>query len=160
MHRFLPVIAIFALFFAAGVALAAAPIEELEFASPELEERYDALIDEMRCPMCLNSNVAGSDAPIAADLRAETFRQLHEGRSDDEIMAFMKARYGDFISYRPPLNRITAILWFGPLVLLLAGFWIVRRMLASVRASATETALSPEELSNLKAALNEDKELK
>jgi cytochrome c-type biogenesis protein CcmH len=160
MRRFLPVVAFLMLLLAGRTALAAAPIEELEFASPELEERYDALIDEMRCPMCLNSNLAGSDAPIAADLRAEIFKQLHEGRSDDEIMAFMKARYGDFISYRPPLNPVTSLLWFGPLVLLLAGFWIVRRMLVSSRASATETALSPEELSNLKAALNEDKELK
>ncbi len=159
MRRCLPVVAIFALLLAARAALAAAPIEELTFENPELEERYDALIAEMRCPMCLNSNVAGSDAPIAADLRAETFKQLHEGRSDDEIMDFMKARYGDFISYRPPLNSATSLLWFGPLILLLAGFFILRRMLAGNR-TATETVLSPEELRNLKTLLNEDKDVK
>ncbi len=158
MRRILPFLAVFALLLGARALLAAVPIEELTFATPELEARYDGLTDEMRCPMCLNSNLSGSDAQIAGDLRAEIYKQLNEGRSDDEIMAFMKARYGDFISYKPPLNRLTALLWFGPLALLLGGLYILRRMLLASRASATETALSPEELENLEAALGEGKD--
>lgn len=136
----------------------AAAIEEHTFTDAEQEARYHTLIDEMRCPMCLNSNLSGSDAPIAADLRAEILDQLQQGRSDDEIIAFMKARYGDFITYRPPLNRGTALLWFGPLVALLAGLVIVRRMLAASRAAAIETSLSPEEVQRLQALLKDSKE--
>jgi cytochrome c-type biogenesis protein CcmH len=143
------------LFVQAGVAA----IEDYAFADAEQEARYHRLTDEMRCPMCLNSNVAGSDAPIAADLRAEVLRQLRAGRSDDEIMTFMKARYGDFITYRPPLNRGTALLWFGPLALLLAGFIVLRRLLGAVRSGQpAQGELNDEERGRLQALLDEDKE--
>ena len=137
---------------------ASAAIEELEFASEEQETRYHDLIDEMRCPKCLNANLSGSDAPIAADLRAEIKEQLQEGRSDDEIKDFMTARYGDFVLYRPRLNTSTALLWFGPLALLLAGFFIVRRMLATSRASTFDAILSPEEQQRLHVLLKDGKE--
>jgi cytochrome c-type biogenesis protein CcmH len=135
---------------------AVAAIEELEFSSPEQEERYLNLIDEMRCPKCLNANLSGSDAPIAADLRAEIHAQITAGNSDDEIIEFMTARYGDFIMYRPPLNIGTALLWFGPLVLLLAGFVVIRRMLAASSSSAsTSENLSAEERKHLDQLLAE-----
>ena len=73
-------------------------------------------------------------------------------------MVFMKARYGDFITYRPPLNRGTALLWFGPLAALLAGLVIVRRMLAASRAAALETSLSPEEVQRLQTLLKDSQE--
>jgi cytochrome c-type biogenesis protein CcmH len=135
-----------------------AAIEELEFASEEEEARYHNLIDEMRCPKCLNANLSGSDAPIAADLRAEIKEQLEEGRSDEEILDFMTARYGDFILYRPRLSTSTVLLWFGPLALLLAGFFIVRRMLAASRASNVDAILSPEEQQRLHVLLKDGKE--
>ncbi|MEY4642632.1 MAG: hypothetical protein RLZZ227_2626 [Pseudomonadota bacterium] len=135
-----------------------AAIEELEFASEEEEARYNKLIDEMRCPKCLNANLSGSDAPIAADLRAEIKEQLQEGRSDDDIIEFMTARYGEFILYRPRLSASTVLLWFGPLALLLGGFFIVRRMLAAARASIVDATLSPEEQQRLHAMLKDGKE--
>jgi cytochrome c-type biogenesis protein CcmH len=136
---------------------AGAAIEELEFTSEEQQARYENLIYELRCPKCLSGNLADSDAPIAADLRAEIYDQLQEGRSDEEIKEFMTVRYGDFILYRPRLNTGTALLWFGPLALLLAGFFIVRRMLAASRGSV-DVALSPDEERQLHTLLKDGKE--
>lgn len=105
-----------------------AAIEVYQFDDESQEERFNTLIDQLRCPMCLNSNLSGSDAPIAADLRAEIYEQILDGRSNDEIIDFLTQRYGDFINYRPPLNSGTVLLWFGPLILLLVGFLIVWRL--------------------------------
>ncbi|MGV3590355.1 MAG: cytochrome c-type biogenesis protein [Gammaproteobacteria bacterium] len=150
MRRLLPL-----LFLVIAPALfAAAPIEDITFADAEQQARYDKLIAELRCPKCLNSNLAGSDAPIAASLRTEIREQLAEGRSDEEIIEFMTARYGDFVLYRPRLTAGTAALWFGPLVLLLVGFLVLRRMLIAARAQR-EDDLSPEEMQKLQALLND-----
>lgn len=151
----LPALCAFLLFLTFATAGMAA-IEEYEFADAELEARYHKLIDEMRCPMCLNANLSGSDAPIAADLRAEILKQLEAGRSDREILDFMKARYGDFITYRPPLNAGTALLWFGPLALLLGGFFVLRRIVRTARENPNPDALSLEERQHLDTFLHTD----
>ena len=135
---------------------ASAAIEELSFGSEEKRARYEALAEELRCPKCTNSNLAGSDAPIATDLRAEIYQQISSGRSDDEIIDFMTARYGDFILYRPPLNTGTALLWFGPLALLLAGIVVTRRMLAVSAANRNDSGLDAEEQRKLAALLGSD----
>ncbi len=103
-------------------------IEVRDFENAEQEERFNSLSAQLRCPMCLNAPLSQSDAPIAADLRAEIYQQIMNGCSNEEIITFMTQRYGDFINYRPPLNPGTYLLWFGPLVLLLAGFFVVWRM--------------------------------
>ena len=66
-----------------------------------LNERYRALIREIRCPKCLNESIAESDAPVAADLRREVRRLIAEGASDDEVKTFLASRYGEFVLYRP-----------------------------------------------------------
>ncbi|MGA0804956.1 MAG: cytochrome c-type biogenesis protein [Pseudohongiellaceae bacterium] len=137
---------------------AAAAIEELGFASEADRARYEQLVAELRCPKCLNSNLAGSDAPIAADLRAEIYQQIEDGSSDDQIIEFMTARYGDFILYRPPLNAGTVLLWFGPLALLLGGFFVLRRMLAASAANTSDAGLSADEQRRLAAVLGSDKD--
>lgn len=135
-------------------AWAANAIEEVSFDNEEQLQRYRTLIAELRCPMCLNANLAGSDAPIAADLRAQIQRQIQEGRSDDEILAYLVERYGEFILYKPRLHAATALLWFGPPILLLAGFFILRRMLGGARNLAAEPAvLSAEEQQQLQSLL-------
>ena len=99
-----------------------AAIDAYPFPDEQLQQRYDGLIAELRCPQCLNTNLAGSDAMIAQDLRREVHRMLLDGHTDDEILAFMHERYGDFILYRPRLGAGTLVLWLGPLLLLvLAG---------------------------------------
>lgn len=134
---------------------AANAIEEVSFDNEEQLARYKTLIAELRCPMCLNANLAGSDAPIAADLRAQIQRQIQEGRSDDEILAYLVERYGEFILYKPRLHAATALLWFGPPILLLAGFFILRRMLGGSRKLAAEPAvLSAEEQQQLQSLLH------
>jgi cytochrome c-type biogenesis protein CcmH len=126
-----------------------AAIDEHEFSTVEAERRYNQFINEIRCPQCQNASIAGSDAPIAADLRQEVYDQMQEGRTDEQIMGFLKERYGDFISYRPPLNATTFLLWFGPLILLLLGFLVVRRMLAGMQQGDNAATLTTEEASKL-----------
>ena len=135
-----------------------AAIEELEFSSPEDEARYHELTELVRFPMCLNTNLAGSDAPIAADLSAEIYKQIQQGRSNDQIIEFLRDRYGDFITYQPPLKPGTAILWFGPAILLVLGFFVLRRLLVSSRATAMQETLSTEELQKLDILLDDRKE--
>lgn len=89
-----------------------------QFENAEQEARFDALIEELRCPKCQNQNLADSNAPIARDLRERTYELVREGRSDEEIVNYLRDRYGDFITYRPPLNAVTLLLWAGPFLLL------------------------------------------
>ncbi|MDA0273395.1 MAG: cytochrome c-type biogenesis protein CcmH [Proteobacteria bacterium] len=111
-----------ALIFSVSVNCFAA-IDAYPFPDEHMQQRYDGLIAELRCPQCLNTNLAGSDAMIAQDLRREVHRMLLDGDEDEEILEFMYERYGDFILYRPRLGFGTLVLWFGPLLLLIvAGF--------------------------------------
>jgi len=108
----------------AGCALAVDAQEG--FDDPVLNERYRALIREIRCPKCQNESIAESDAPVAADLRREVRRLIAEGASDDEIKTFLASRYGEFVLYRPRLTPTTLAIWAAPFVLLGLGglaFW-------------------------------------
>ncbi|MDC1529415.1 cytochrome c-type biogenesis protein CcmH [Gammaproteobacteria bacterium] len=147
--RLVPLVLLFLSFQVLGA------IQEYAFDSEQEEDRFKKLTYEMRCPKCLNSNLAGSDAPIAADLRREIYDQITEGRSNDEIIEFMSSRYGDFILYRPRLTIATFFLWFSPAFLLLAGFFIARRMmLASQLSGQNDGALSSEEQDKLHRLLD------
>lgn len=101
--------------------LIATAIEPRQFDSPEVQDRYQQLIDELRCLVCQNQNLADSNAPLAQDLRREIQTMLEDGKSDAEIKEFMVARYGDFVLYRPPLKPMTIALWFGPAIALLGA---------------------------------------
>lgn len=134
-------------------AFAATPVDIYEFPSPEIEARYRALIDEFRCPKCLNTNLSGSDAPIAQDLRRTVHRLVvEEGRSDQEVRDFLQARYGDFVLYDPPFRPGTAVLWLGPAAFLLIGFAVLARM---VRRSKAVPALSADDQARLKDILGD-----
>ena len=106
-------------------ALAAAPswaaIDIYQFDSDAQQDRFHRLTEELRCPKCQNQSIADSDAEISQDMRERVARMIREGHSDEEIVNFFVDRYGDFVSYRPPFNPRTAILWVGPLTLLLLG---------------------------------------
>ena len=105
-------------------------IDIYEFPSEEMEARYRALIDEFRCPKCLNTNLSGSDAPIAKDLRKTVWRLLvQEGMTDQQVRDFLQQRYGDFVLYNPPFKPGTWILWLAPVVFLLIGLLVLFRML-------------------------------
>ena len=93
---------------------AAAVVDTYEFDDEVTRQRYLSFVEELRCPKCQNQNLAGSDSPIAADLRRELYLQLEAGRSDKEIIDFMVARYGDYVLYRPPVKSSTVLLWVLP----------------------------------------------
>ncbi len=99
-----------------STAYAASQVDIFEFDSNEQRQRYRGLIEELRCPKCMNTNIAGSDAPIAKDLRAAVHRLLvEEGMTDEEILTFMHERYGDFVLYDPPFVPRTWLLWLLPI---------------------------------------------
>lgn len=92
------------------------------------QERYETLIHELRCLQCRSQTLADSDVSLAADLRREVRRLIAEGKSDPEVKAFLAARYGDYVFFRPPLNARTWILWFAPGLLLVGGVFIAWRV--------------------------------
>jgi cytochrome c-type biogenesis protein CcmH len=96
-------------------------IEAFPFDNATQEARYRALTEEFRCPKCLNTNLAGSDAPIAADLRSTVHRLILEGATDQAIRDYLQSRYGDFVLYDPPVRRGTLLLWIAPALLLAVG---------------------------------------
>ena len=93
----------------------------LQYRDRAEEVRFHTLTAELRCVQCQNQSLADSDAQIAHDLRREVLKLMHEGRSDAEIKQFLVDRYGEFVLYRPQLEAGTALLWFGPGLLLLTG---------------------------------------
>jgi cytochrome c-type biogenesis protein CcmH len=96
---------------------------------PVLEARLKAMSQELRCLVCQNTTLADSSAPLAEDLRNEIREQLRAGKSDKEVIDYLVARYGDFVLYRPPVNNETALLWFGPFLLLIIGGFVLFRVL-------------------------------
>lgn len=86
--------------------------------SPEYEDRYQSLLNELRCLVCQNQTIAESDADLAKDLRVEVKKMLEQGATDSEIIDFMANRYGDFVLYKPLVKPKTYLLWFGPFLIL------------------------------------------
>ena len=101
-----------------------AQVDTFEFDSDEQQSRFRQLSNELRCPMCQNTNLSGSSGGVAEDLRREIHRMIREGMTNEEIEQFMFERYGDFIFYRPRLRAETMFLWFGPLLFLIIGGFI------------------------------------
>lgn len=107
---------------------ALAQIEVVEFENAEIEADYHALIDELRCPKCRNQNLAESNAPIAVDLRTKVHQLLHEGATPQEVRQYMIDRYGDSVTYQPPLKWQTILLWILPwLVIITVIIMMIRR---------------------------------
>jgi cytochrome c-type biogenesis protein CcmH len=89
------------------------------FDTPEQEARYKTLVNELRCLVCQNQNLADSNAELAQDLRRQTYEMITKGSTDKEIVDYMVQRYGDFVLYRPPLKPSTVVLWAGPFLIFL-----------------------------------------
>jgi len=95
--------------------------QPLSFDNEQQELRYKVLVKELRCLVCQNQNLADSDADLAQDLRKEVLELMKSGKSDAEIKTFLVDRYGEFVLYRPRLEKATYLLWLGPAGLLLIG---------------------------------------
>lgn len=103
---------------------------EASLPSPAVAKRLRTLESELRCLVCQNQTLADSPAGLAGDLRREVRSLVEQGKSDAEIKAFLRARYGDFVLYKPPVDPKTYLLWFGPFGLLIIGGvsgWLVAR---------------------------------
>lgn len=104
---------------------AAAFAATVRFEDPERQARYENLINELRCLVCQNQTIADSNADLALDLRNKVAEQIAAGKTDAEIVAYLTARYGDFVLYRPPLQANTLLLWGGPFLLLFLGLLVL-----------------------------------
>ena len=116
------------------LALALAAGAALAQADPALEKRVTGLAHELRCLVCQNQTLAESNAPLAVDLRNQIREQLQQGASEQDVLDFMVARYGDFVLYRPPFKATTLALWAGPFLLLALGIAVLVRRLTRRRA--------------------------
>lgn len=140
------------LLLALGVsAKEAQPLSE----DPELEKRVMRLAESLRCLVCQNETLAGSQAPLAVDLRQQIREQMKAGKSDEEITAFMTERYGDFVLFRPPVKVSTYLLWFGPFLLLAAGIYVQLLYLKRRRARVLDKPLSEAERKRVAALLGD-----
>lgn len=116
---------------------AQAVIEVRSFDDPAKRQLYEELIEELRCLVCQNQNLAASNADLAKDLRRQTYNMIQDGATKSEILDYMVQRYGDFVLYRPPVRSTTLMLWIGPAVLLVVGLAIVV-VIARKRRSAED----------------------
>jgi len=112
---------------------------------PQIEQRMKNLTQQLRCLVCQNETLAESNADLAVDLRREIAEQMKAGKSDQEILAFLTQRYGDFVLYNPPVKATTYVLWFGPFVLLIAGTFVLYRYVKRRRELIQDKPLTAEE---------------
>jgi len=121
---------------------------------PVANARAVKLSEKLRCLVCQNQSIADSNAELAVDLRTQIREQIAAGRSDDQIVDYMVTRYGDFVLYEPPFKPTTILLWVGPMLLLVGGFFILIRNLR--RRPATEPTLTAEEQERAARLLSDD----
>jgi len=136
---------------------AQARIETHVFKSTADEARYQTLTEELRCLVCQNQNLADSNAELAQDLRRQIYQMIEQGKSNEDITAYMVHRYGDFVLYRPPLRPTTLLLWTGPFAILLLGIILLLRNIRS-REHSHADAVSDEELARARQLLHPEQE--
>jgi len=127
-------------------------------ADPLLEKRVMALAAELRCLVCQNQTIADSHAELAVDLKNQVREKLKQGESEEKIIEYMVARYGDFVLYKPPVKATTLPLWIGPFVLLLAALVGLYYYIARRRRSAPAQTLNAEEEARVRALLDAPEE--
>jgi cytochrome c-type biogenesis protein CcmH len=147
----------FLLFLALACCTLATQAREAELVAqnPELDARMIRITSELRCLVCQNQTIADSHAGLAIDLRNQVMEKLQKGESDQQIIDYMTTRYGDFVLYRPPLKATTAVLWFGPGLLLLGGLgilFVVLRRRSRLPPDAFDPDEAPDPIGNNPAA--------
>ena len=135
-------------------------IDTYEFKDDATRERFKQLTFELRCPKCQNQNLQDSNSPIASDLRNEVYKMLQEGNDDSEIVDFMVARYGEFVLYRPPVNKATYVLWYGPFGLVVIGIVVVLMVSKKRKRNTTTSEVSSESNDETHLSSDESERLK
>lgn len=102
-----------------------ATIDVMQFKDEAQEQQFRQLTEQLRCPKCQNNSIADSNSMIATDLRQKVYTLMQEGKSQKEIVDYMVARYGNFVTYDPPLTPLTVLLWVMPVVAIGLGGWII-----------------------------------
>jgi cytochrome c-type biogenesis protein CcmH len=145
MQHFIPFrafasIVSFILLLSFSSSIPAESIEAKAFSSDAQETRYRALINEIRCPVCQGQSIGGSNAGLAKDLREQVRKMIIKNNSNDEIRQFMVDRYGDFVVFKPPVNKNTYLLWFAPFTFLgLVLFFFIRSLLSKKKTTQTQS---------------------
>lgn len=136
------------------LALPAAATEDLlQFESAEQQQLYRQLTAELRCPKCQNQNIADSNAVVAVDMRNKTLELVRQGQSHDQVIDFMKQRYGDFVHYQPPFQLSTVLLWLLPLLAVLSLAWTVFRRSKTSQIATQDDSAEQNDQSGLDAQL-------
>jgi cytochrome c-type biogenesis protein CcmH len=130
-----------------------AAIEITSFDTPEQEALYKELLEELRCLVCQNQNLADSNAGLALDLRRKAYEMVAAGENKRVIVDYMVDRYGDFVLYRPPFNLSTLFLWLGPLLLLLLAIYIIIRIVQRQQQPLPATAIDTAALQQAESLL-------
>ena len=138
-------------------SVAFSAIDALNFSSPQQESDYHQLTQSLRCPQCQNNNIADSNATIAVDMRGKVFELLQEGKSKNDVVDYMVERYGNFVTYDPPITASTLVLWIAPLLLVLLGVvFLLRRKPKTQSAVKSQEVLTDEDNARLAELLNKD----
>ncbi|MGF1755379.1 cytochrome c-type biogenesis protein CcmH [Vibrio makurazakiensis] len=139
---------------------ASATIEVYEFETLDQEQQFKDLSNTLRCPKCQNNTIGDSNAELAQDLRQKVYEMTKDGQSEQEIVDYMIARYGNFVTYNPPLTLATAILWVGPFSVIIVGFGLIalRSRKAKVKAAESKQNWDADKEARLKALLDENKD--
>jgi cytochrome c-type biogenesis protein CcmH len=134
---------------------AAAAIDTYKFNSVEQEQQYRELTEQLRCPKCQNNSIADSNAIIAADMRTKVYELMMQGQDKQQVIDYMVARYGNFVTYEPPVTPATLILWVGPLLFVLIGGAVVILRTRQRRVGVVNEEFSEQEQQRLAALLKE-----
>lgn len=153
-----PSLALVALVLMAGAPLPPQPIQDQPLTDTAQEARAQALHQSLRCVVCQNESIAESDAVLAADLRQVVRERVAAGDTDEQVRAYMVARYGDFVLLKPPFEGATWLLWLGPFAVVLIGALAVAAYLRRRRQTPEAEPLSTEEQARLDAILAEEDE--
>ena len=142
-HRMKRTVLILAVMVSVAAIIVAKEAQSAE--DPQIEQRMRAMTQQLRCLVCQNETLADSQADLAEDLRKQIREQMKAGKSDQEIIAFLTQRYGDFVLYNPPVKATTYLLWFGPFVLLLGGTAFLFRFIKRRRELIPDRPLTADE---------------
>ena len=135
---------------------AQAAIDAYKFDDPQKEKIYHELTDELRCLVCQNQNIAGSNAELAVDMRRKTYEMVSAGQSKQQVADYMADRYGDFVLYKPPFKASTAVLWIGPFIILAVSIWLMLRVIRNRREEHETASVSGEQLAEAARLLNKE----
>ncbi len=155
MKRHLIYIVIVCFIFLSGESLFA-KVELHEFDTPEQQQLYKKLSEELRCLVCQNQNLADSNAELALDMRQQTYEMVKQNQTKEQIVDYWITRYGDFVLYNPPFQRSTLILWLGPFFLLIIGLFFGGKIIKGKNGKSGPSAKDNKDHEAVKKLLSDD----